>query len=48
MNWNVDWTVSDDSQYVSFVVSAETNGWVAIGFSLDQAMVSLEARVNFT
>ena len=40
VNWNAMWTVSADSRYVSFTVMAETDGWVAIGFSLNQAMVS--------
>ena len=34
-----NWTVQGDS--VEFIVSAQTTGWVGIGFSNDQLMVSI-------
>ena len=40
VNWNAVWTVSADSRSVMFTVTAQTAGWVAIGFSLNQAMVN--------
>ena len=35
--WSVQWTVRGDM--IDFVVSAETTGWVGIGFSGDRQMV---------
>ena len=37
--WFVVWTVRGD--LIDFVVSAQTTGWVGIGFSLDSLMVSI-------
>ena len=39
VNWNAMWTVSADSSSASFTVMAQTDGWVAIGFSLSREMV---------
>ena len=39
VNWNAEWSVIMNSQYVSFTVRARTTGYVAIGFSLNQIMV---------
>ena len=36
-DWSVQWTVRGDM--IDFVVSAQTTGWVGIGFSGDRQMV---------
>lgn len=46
VNWNAMWTVSADSRYVTFTVTAQTSGWVAIGFSLNQAMPDTDVIVG--
>ena len=40
VEWNAMWTLSADNRLAMFTVMARTTGWVAIGFSEDQFMVS--------
>ena len=39
-NWQAEWTLSSDYLFVDFTVRAVTDGWLGIGFSMDQPMVS--------
>ena len=43
-NWSVQWTVRGD--IIDFSVSAQTTGWVGIGFSANTGMVSSYAYTH--
>ena len=40
ITWNITWQVTADAEHVTFEIMAGTGGWVGIGFSLNQIMVS--------
>ena len=40
ISWEAEWEVTADAENATFTVRATTDGYVAIGFSMDQMMVS--------